>query len=191
MGTGGDRQSGSRRVRAGAALSCGVPPLLVSLARALRLRCPGCGARGVFQSWLRPRPVCPACGQPIERPEEGYYLGSLLVNLIIAELLPMGVVVGVLLATWPHPPWDLLLYGGAALAAVSPFVFFPFSKLVWLAVDQYIQPAIDATPNGARPGEDRSEGPMRRSSPRSSPSARPGPAARTPRAPGPAGTPRP
>jgi uncharacterized protein (DUF983 family) len=88
----------------------------MTLGRALRLRCPRCGGRGLFESWLRPRPSCPTCGQPIERPEEGYWLGALLVNLVVAELLPLGVVVAVLLATWPHPPWDLLLYGGAALA---------------------------------------------------------------------------
>jgi uncharacterized protein (DUF983 family) len=134
-----------RRSRAPGGLPCGVPPLLTSLGRALRLRCPRCGASGLFDSWLRPKRSCPTCGQPIERSEEGYYLGALLVNLLIAELLPLAGVVGVLLATWPHPPWDLLLYGGAALAIVSPFVFYPFSKLAWLAVDLYIQPTIDRT----------------------------------------------
>lgn len=125
----------------------------MTLGRALGLRCPRCGGRGLFESWLRPKPSCPTCGQPIERPEEGYWLGALLVNLVVAELLPLGAVVGVLLATWPHPPWTLLLYGGAALAAISPFVFYPFSKLAWLAVDQYIQPAMDRT--GAAPREER------------------------------------
>lgn len=119
-------------------------PLLRALGRALRLRCPRCGGSGLFRSWLLPKPACPACGQPIERSEEGHYLGAMLVNLIIAELLPLGAVVGVLLATWPHPPWDLLLYGGATLAALSPFVFYPFSKLVWLALDLHIHPADDA-----------------------------------------------
>ena len=122
-----------------------MPRLVTTLGRALRLRCPRCGGRGLFESWLRPKPSCPTCGQPIERPEEGYWLGALLVNLVVAELLPLGAVVGVLLATWPHPPWTLLLYGGAALAAISPFVFYPFSKLAWLAVDLYIQPTIDRT----------------------------------------------
>lgn len=115
----------------------------MTLGRALGLRCPRCGGRGLFESWLRPKPSCPTCGQLIERPEEGYWLGALLVNLVVAELLPLGAVVGVLLATWPHPPWTLLLYGGGALAAISPFVFYPFSKLAWLAVDLYIQPTID------------------------------------------------
>ena len=116
-----------------------------ALGRALTLRCPRCGARGIFLSWLHPRAACPTCGQPLERAEEGYYLGSLLVNLVIAELLPLATVVGVLVATLPHPPWNLLLYGGAALAIASPFAFYPFSKLLWLALDQFIQPTIDRT----------------------------------------------
>jgi uncharacterized protein (DUF983 family) len=122
-----------------------VPPLPTSLGRALRLRCPRCGGAGLFDSWLRPKRACPTCGQPIERAEEGYWLGALLVNLVIAELLPLGVVVGVILATWPQPPWNALLYGGATLAIASPFVFYPFSKLLWLAVDLHIQPTIDQT----------------------------------------------
>jgi uncharacterized protein (DUF983 family) len=127
-----------------------VPSLPRALGRALRLHCPRCGGAGVFDSWLRPKSSCPTCGQPIERHEEGYYLGSLLVNLIVAELLPLAVVLSVLVATWPHPPWNLLLYGGAGLAVVSPFAFYPFSKLLWLALDQFIQPTIDPTANAPR-----------------------------------------
>ena len=130
-------------------------PLPLALGRAIRLRCPHCGAGGLFDSWLRPKPSCPACGQPIERHEEGYYLGSLLVNLVVAELLPLVAVVVLLVVTWPHPPWNLVLYGGAALAIVSPFAFYPYSKLLWLAVDQFIQPTIDRT--GGAPGKRRTE----------------------------------
>lgn len=117
--------------------------LLVLLGRALRLRCPRCGAGGLFVSWLRPRRSCPNCRQLIERAEEGYWLGALLVNLCIAEILPVGIVVVIVIVTWPRPPWNLVLYGGAALAAISPFLFFPFSKLIWLAVDLYFQPRQD------------------------------------------------
>lgn len=105
------------------------------LGRAVRLRCPVCGGSGLFDSWLRPKGACPSCGQPIERSEEGYFLGALLVNLIVAELLPLAAVLTVLGFTWPEPPWNLLLYGGAALAVAAPFAFYPFSKLIWLAVD--------------------------------------------------------
>ena len=112
------------------------------LGRALRLRCPNCGARGLFVHWLRPRPACPVCGQPLERSEEGegHYLGALLLNLVITESLLAVAVLATVLATWPSPPWDLVMYGGAALAVIAPFAFYPFAKLLWLAIDLYIEP---------------------------------------------------
>lgn len=137
------------------------PSLRLLLGRALRLRCPNCGAPGLFESWFRPRPACPVCGQPLERSEEGYYVGALLLNLVIAEVVPAVLILGVALATWPDPPWGLLLYGGAALALAAPFAFYPFSKTLWLAIDLYIQPQ---SPEGtARPG-DGGSGPKSRAS---------------------------
>jgi hypothetical protein len=36
--------------------------------------------------------------------------------------------------------WDLIISGGIALALIAPLAFFPIAKLLWLAVDLYIQP---------------------------------------------------
>lgn len=47
---------------------------------------------------------------------------------------------GILFATWPHPPWNLLLYGGAALMLIAPFLFYPFSKTLFLAFDLIFRP---------------------------------------------------
>ncbi len=65
------------------------------------------------------------CGQPLERSEEGYYLGALLLNLVVAELVSAALVLGVVFATWPAPPWGLVLYGGAALALVAAVFVLP------------------------------------------------------------------
>jgi hypothetical protein len=54
------------------------------------------------------------------------------------------IFLGVLLATWPDPPWDLLLYGGMVLMLVVPFLFFPFSKTLFLAFDLTFRPATPA-----------------------------------------------
>lgn len=110
------------------------------MSRALRLRCPACGARGVLVHWLEFRAACPACGQPVERAEEGHYLGSLLLNFIVAELALALVAGVVIVATWPRVPWNAVLYGGAVLMVAGPFALYPFSKLVWLALDLWIQP---------------------------------------------------
>jgi uncharacterized protein (DUF983 family) len=114
---------------------------LLLLGRALRLRCPNCGQGKPFTSWLRVRERCPACGLKLERGEEGYQVGSYMFNIVAAELIFAALFVGVVLLTWPTPPWKLLQYGGIALMVIAPFAFFPFSKTLFLAFDLLFRPA--------------------------------------------------
>jgi uncharacterized protein (DUF983 family) len=118
------------------------PQWFLMLRRALVLRCPVCGTRWLFVHWLKLRPACAECGQSLERLEEGgcHYLGALVLNFAVAESLLALVVLVTILATWPAPPWTLLVYGGVALAVIAPVAFYPFSKLLWLAIDLSIQP---------------------------------------------------
>jgi hypothetical protein len=51
------------------------------------------------------------------------------------------VFVGAVVLTWPSPPWKLLEYSGIALMVIAPFVFFPFSKTLFLAFDLVFRPA--------------------------------------------------
>ena len=41
---------------------------------------------------------------------------------------------------WPAPPWDLLLYGGMVMMVVTPVLFYPFSKDLFLAFDLIFRP---------------------------------------------------
>jgi uncharacterized protein (DUF983 family) len=109
--------------------------------RALRLRCPNCGQGKLFESWFRMRAHCPVCGLAVERGDEGYQVGSYMFNIIAAEVIFAAVFVGVLVATWPDPPWTLLEFGGIALMIAVPFGFFPFSKTLFLAFDLLFRPA--------------------------------------------------
>lgn len=111
--------------------------------RAIRLRCPGCGGGPLFRSWLRMHAKCPGCGLRLERGEDGYQVGSYMFNIIAAELLFLAVFLVALALTWPAPPWALLQYGGLALMVVAPFLFFPFSKTLFLAFDLLFRPAAD------------------------------------------------
>ena len=52
-----------------------------------------------------------------------------------------ALLVGILLVTWPSPPWGLLTYGGAALMVVLPVVFYPFSRTLFLGFDLLFRPA--------------------------------------------------
>ena len=88
----------------------------------------------------------------MERGEQGYQVGSYMFAIIAAELMFAAIFVGVLLVTWPDPPWDLLLYGGMVLMIVVPFLFFPFSKTLFLAFDLTFRPATpeELTPRRAQ-----------------------------------------
>jgi uncharacterized protein (DUF983 family) len=103
--------------------------------RALRLRCPHCGGGPLRESWFRFRAHCPTCGLALERGEEGYQVGSYMFNIIASELLFAAIFVVVLVLTLPSPPWKLLQYGSMALAGLAPLLFYPCSKVLFLAFD--------------------------------------------------------
>ena len=86
------------------------------------------------------RSRCPKCGLRLERGEQGYQVGSYMFNIIAAELIWAAAFLGILVATWPSPPWDALLYGGVAMMAIAPFLFYPFSKTLFLAFDLIFRP---------------------------------------------------
>jgi uncharacterized protein (DUF983 family) len=118
--------------------------------RAARLRCPHCGGAPVLaawrvgRSWGTVRERCAACGFRFERSDDRYFAGAMLVNLISAELLFAFAFVAAILITWPAVPWDALTYWGAAGMLLLPLLFYPVSKVLWLAADVLVRPV---TPN--------------------------------------------
>ena len=60
--------------------------------RAMLLRCPRCGGRGVVHPWARVTDVCPTCDYWFER-EEGYWLGAVLLNTSAAVILFAALLV--------------------------------------------------------------------------------------------------
>ncbi len=108
--------------------------------RALRLRCPHCGSKGLFDGFFTLRPHCPSCGLRLERGEGDYFVGAYLVNLIAVELILFFCVCGFVYVTWPDPPWDLITYVTAFLMLSGCVLCYPFSKTTWLAVDIAIRP---------------------------------------------------
>lgn len=113
--------------------------------RALTLRCPNCGSRGIVASWFKMRERCPVCGLRSEREGHDYLTGSVLFNIVLSELLFVIALVAYLLAVWPHVNWNVLQIVAPLATAAAPFVLFPFTKLIWLAADLSLRPL--------RPGE--------------------------------------
>ncbi len=117
------------------------PGFLLMCSRALRRRCPHCGSAGIFASWFRAEERCPGCGLTLMRGDEGYAVGTYLFNLVGAELILALVMTGLVVATWPDPPWDLLTWASVGLMVVAPFAFYPFARLLFLAFDLTFRPA--------------------------------------------------
>lgn len=121
-------------------------------ARALTLRCPNCGGRGMLASWFRLAPACPRCRLRPERGESDYFLGGMVFNIALAEgVFVIGLIV-TLVVTWPRVPWAVLQYGAPAAMVLAPIILYPFSRLVWLAFDLMLRPAV---PNDFSPPDTR------------------------------------
>jgi uncharacterized protein (DUF983 family) len=116
------------------------PPTRRMLWRGLRRRCPLCGSGQLFRNWIHPHPACPRCQLKLDRGESDFFLGSYTLNFLVAELVVVAFLVIAVLATWPAVPWDALLWVGAPLVVLSPILFYPVSRTVWLAIDLTLRP---------------------------------------------------
>jgi hypothetical protein len=84
--------------------------------------------------------VCPVCGLGLERGERGYWLGAYFFNLMAVETVFSVWMAGFLFVTWPDPPWGVFQITTIILMVLVPFVFFPFSKTLFLAFDLLMRP---------------------------------------------------
>lgn len=108
--------------------------------RALLLRCPACGQAGLFDRPYTLKKTCPGCGLLLQREGDGYELGSVVVNLLVAELIWAVTFVGILFLTWPNPPWTLLQWGSAAMMVALPLLFLRHARVLSLALDLLLRP---------------------------------------------------
>ncbi len=114
----------------------------------MMLRCPNCGGRSVFRHWFAMKEYCPTCGHSLAN---GNRVGAYIFNLGAAEIVLMAVLIWIVVARWPTPPWGLLQYLVPALALVMPLLFYPFSKLLFVAIDLAMYP--DAKPDPVAHGK--------------------------------------
>jgi uncharacterized protein (DUF983 family) len=116
---------------------------LVTLRRALTRRCPYCGSPGIFNGYFALRERCPTCGVRFER-EQGYFLGGYALNLVVAELLGLGLALFLIFRTTIRQ-MDLIWQEAIALtlAIVFPILFFPYSRSAWMVLDLTFHPPSD------------------------------------------------
>ncbi len=116
------------------------PGLGRMLGRASLLRCPHCGGGPVLQSWFRMRARCPRCGMRLDRGEQDFFLGPMMLNIALSEGLLAIVFVGLAIALWPDVPWLAFQVGGILAMIAAPFAFLPFSRTSWIAFDLWVRP---------------------------------------------------
>jgi hypothetical protein len=77
---------------------------------------------------------CPRCHLDFDR-GEGFWLGSMAVNLGVTELAFGIVLVGGIVLTWPDVPWVWLGVVSVLVNVAVPVLFYPFSKTIFLSLD--------------------------------------------------------
>ena len=108
--------------------------------RGILLRCPACGQSDLFAKLYTLKQTCPGCGLLLQREGDGYELGSMVVNLIVAELVWAVTFAAILYWTWPNPPWTLLQWGSAVLMVALPLLFLRHARVLSLALDLLLRP---------------------------------------------------
>ena len=104
------------------------------LFRGLTRRCPRCGEWKIFSGYFALKDACPRCRLDLVR-EEGYYVGAMTVNIVVAELLTFALIAVVAIWTWPALPVNTLIIAAVGVNILFPVLFYPVTKTFWLAID--------------------------------------------------------
>jgi uncharacterized protein (DUF983 family) len=116
--------------------------IMILFSRALLLRCPACAQPGLFRSVYGLKTRCPGCGLLLQRDGNGYEIGGMAINLIVAEGTWVVLFVSMLFATWPNPPWVLLQWGSVVLMVALPLLFLRHARVLSLALDLLFRPPV-------------------------------------------------
>jgi len=110
------------------------------LGRSLVRHCPYCGGGGIFKGWFSLKERCPHCNVLYE-PEDGYLLGSYVVNIGITAVLSVAAVIWLLFQSNLTVLQIQLI--GAGIGIGFPIFFYPYSVLFWITLDLLIHPPGD------------------------------------------------
>ena len=119
-----------------------------ALGRAIRLRCPRCGATPLFRGWFRMVESCALCGLRFER-AQGYFVGAIYINY--AATVAIAVPGFFLLDAFT----TMTIYQQLALwvpfAVLFPLLFFHYARSLWLVMDHFFNPSESLYPVPPKP----------------------------------------
>src|SRR5258707_10000692 len=115
-------------------------PLSLIVRRAAHWRCPNCGRGQLFPGLLRMLLSCPGCGLSYF-PEQGYYVGAMIINYIITTACVVTIFLLSLLVrdfTTLSTNSKILLW--MAFAIVLSLLLVRHSYSFWLGLDFWVNP---------------------------------------------------
>jgi uncharacterized protein (DUF983 family) len=122
------------------------PPLSQVVQRAARWRCPNCGRGRLFRGVFRMFSRCPECGLSYF-PEQGYYVGAMIINYVATTAL----VVGIFLLSLLVPDFTRLSVNEKIMlwmifAIVVSLAMVRHAYSFWLGLDFWIKPRLPGAP---------------------------------------------
>jgi len=84
-------------------------------------------------------PACPRCGLRFNR-LPGHWLGSWFLNIMVVQVVVVVVLIVGMAATYPDTPMGTIGIIEVVVCIAVPFLFFPFSRTIWLAIDLAMRP---------------------------------------------------
>lgn len=127
--------------------SNGLSRFITGVGRSLTRHCPFCGGGGIFENWFSLKKQCPSCGSIFE-PEDGYMLGSYVVNLGVTALV--GVLAVFVFVFGSDFTVTQLQVGAVALMVGFPIFFYGYAQLIWICIDLIFNTTYKWDPNKVR-----------------------------------------
>jgi len=110
--------------------------MVKTIGRALRLRCPACGNSSIIQKPFHIKHHCDSCHALFKR-EEGFFVGAILMNVVVSELIILVVCFFALLLLGAD--YENVLVFLFIVGLLFPVLFFHHSWSLWLAFDYLIE----------------------------------------------------
>lgn len=104
--------------------------------RCVRLQCPSCGQSSIVERPFHIRHHCRSCNSLFKR-EEGFFVGAILANVVITELIVLAVCFFCLIVLGFE--YETVLWLLFTLAIIFPIAFFHHSWSCWLGLDYLVE----------------------------------------------------
>ena len=110
--------------------------ILQAMGRAMRLKCPACGTTSIVKKLFHVKHHCEHCRALFKR-EEGFFVGAILMNVVMSELIILVVCFFALLVIGAD--YESVLTILFVVAILFPVLFFHHSWSLWLAFDYLVE----------------------------------------------------